>query len=68
MKENKTQSIFISVVSLISRTSFNIERQFKSEKEFETVHAYDVCTHHACTSGRCKRQSEFPLLHFTIFH
>ena len=31
MNENKTQSIFISVVSLISRTSFNIERQFKSE-------------------------------------
>ena len=22
----------------------------------------------ACTSGRCNRQSEFTLLHFTIFH
>ena len=21
-----------------------------------------------CTSGRCNRQSEFTLLHFTIFH
>ena len=29
------------------------------------------CAHQqldACTSGRCNRQSEFTLLHFTIFH
>ena len=25
-------------------------------------------THESCTSGRCNRQSEFTLLHFTIFH
>ena len=37
MKDNKTQSIFISVVSLISRTSFNIERKFKSEIERECM-------------------------------
>ena len=29
---------------------------------------YNLYNFFACTSGRCNRQSEFTLLHFTIFH
>ena len=29
---------------------------------------FDARLINTCTSGRCNRQSEFTLLHFTIFH
>ena len=35
---------------------------------FENAFRFNALSWCACTSGRCNRQSEFTLLHFTIFH
>ena len=56
---------------------YNKDKTFKISENFDfgakfnqeiSIHVVNLLTLKACTSGRCNRQSEFTLLHFTIFH
>ena len=59
-KPNSTQSDVSSNTQSASST-----KRFKSACSQATLHNF---MNFLRTSGRCNRQSEFTLLHFTIFH
>ena len=54
----------VSSISISRPTSLLLWRSIHTD-----AHPGVVVGHYmTCTSGRCNRQSEFTLLHFTIFH